>query len=65
MINILKKKIQNLTREFVHFVHRDQLIIHDENEFLAMSCGAFGPRFLAKVKRCKAGRQPGFFTRQV
>ncbi len=23
----------------------------DENEYLVMSCGAFNPRFLAKVKR--------------
>jgi hypothetical protein len=23
----------------------------DENEYLVMSCGAFNPRFLAKIKR--------------
>ena len=27
-----------------------------EDEDLAMSCGAFNPRFLAKIKRSKAGR---------
>ena len=27
---------------------------NDENEYQAMSCGAFNPRFLAKIKRSKA-----------
>ena len=57
MINILKKKIQLLSSESIQ---KDQLQINAENEFLALSCGAFSPKFLAKVKRCKAD-----ITRQV
>ena len=34
-------------------MHYEQLQMDDENEFLAMSCGAYNPRFLAKIKRCK------------
>ena len=30
---------------------------NDENEYQAMSCGAFNPRFLAMVKRSKAGEK--------
>lgn len=32
---------------------REQILVNDEYEFQAMSCGAFNPRFLAMVKRCK------------
>jgi hypothetical protein len=31
----------------------EQVRIDDENEYLAMSCGSFNPRFLAKIRRSK------------
>ena len=31
-----------------------QLPVNTEDEDLAMSCGAFNPRFLARIKRSKA-----------
>ena len=39
MINLLKNETQ---------------ILIDENECMVMNCGAFNPRFLAKIKRSKA-----------
>ena len=51
MINLLKKGIQILNEELAHY---EQLRVNAENECQAMSCGAFNPRFLAKVKRSKA-----------
>ena len=30
--------------------------IEDENEYLALSCGTFNPRFLAKIKRSLADK---------
>ena len=39
MINLLKNGTQ---------------ILIDENEYMVMNCGAFNPRFLAKIKRSKA-----------
>lgn len=52
MINILKKIVQKNIGEFSQC---EQLCIDRENEYLVMSCGAFNPRFLAKIKRSKAG----------
>lgn len=52
MINFLKKRMQKFKQKFSQY---EQLCISTENEYLAMSCGAFNPRFLAKIKRSKAG----------
>ena len=51
MINILTKGIQILSEEFAQY---QQLRINVENESHAMSCGAFNPRFIAKIRRSKA-----------
>ena len=51
MINLFKKGIQILNEELARI---EQLRVNAENEYLAMSCGAFNPRFLAKVKSSKA-----------
>ena len=51
MINLLKKIIQILNEELAQ---HEQLRVNAENEYQAMSCGAFNPRFLAKIKRSKA-----------
>jgi aspartate aminotransferase-like enzyme len=32
----------------------EQQFVNAEDEYLAMSCGAFNPRFLAMIKRTKA-----------
>ena len=50
MINLLKKGIQILNGELTQ---HQQLLVNAENEYQAMSCGAFSPRFLAKIKRSK------------
>ena len=31
----------------------EQLRVNTESEYLAMSCGSFNPRFLAKIKKSK------------
>ena len=49
MINLLKK----VTQIFNEFARYEQSRINAENEYLVMSCGAFNPRFLAKIKRSK------------
>lgn len=51
MINLFKKRVQMLNEELARY---EQLRVDAENEYLAMSCGAFNPRFLAKIKRSKA-----------
>ena len=51
MINLLKKGIQILNEQLAQ---NEQLRANAENEYQAMSCGAFNPRFLAKIKRSKA-----------
>ena len=51
MINLLKKVIQIVNEELAQY---EQLRVNAENEYLAMSCGAFNPRFLAEIKRSKA-----------
>lgn len=50
MINLLKKAIQMFNGELAQY---EKLHANAENEYLAMSCGAFNPRFLAKIKRSK------------
>ena len=51
MINLLKKAIQIVNEELAQY---EQLRVNAENEYQAMSCGAFNPRFLARIKRSKA-----------
>ena len=51
MIKLLKKGIQILNEELAQ---HEQLRVNAENEYQAMSCGAFNPRLLAKIKRSKA-----------
>ena len=51
MINLLKKGILKLNKELAQ---SEQLRVNAENENQAMCCGAFNPRFLAKIKRSKA-----------
>jgi hypothetical protein len=52
MINFLKKRVQKFNEKLSQC---EELRINTENEYLVMSCGAFNPRFLAKVKRSQAG----------
>ena len=52
MINFLRKSVQKFNEKFTQC---EQLCINTDNEYLVMSCGAFNPRFLAKIKRSKAG----------
>jgi hypothetical protein len=51
MINLLEKAIQIVNMKLARY---QQLRVNAENETLAMSCGAFNPRFLAKIKRSKS-----------
>ena len=51
MINLLQKALQKVNQELAQY---QQLRVNAENEYLAMSCGAFNPRFLAEIKRSKA-----------
>ena len=51
MINLLKKGMQILSKDFHQY---EQLCTNAENERHVINCGAFNPRFLAKVKRNKA-----------
>ena len=51
MINFIKKYIEKLFGEFPRY---EKLRVNAENETLAMSCGAFNPRFLAMIKKSKA-----------
>ena len=53
MINLLKKGIQILNGELAQY---EQIRVNTENEDQAMSCGAFNPRFLAKIKRSKTDK---------
>jgi hypothetical protein len=41
----------------VKFAQGEQLRINAENEYQAMCCGSFNPRFLAKIKKSKTIRQ--------
>ena len=51
MINLFNKGRQILNGELSPY---EQLPVNAENEYLAMCCGSFNPRFLAKIKRSKA-----------
>lgn len=51
MYNLLKQESTMLNDTLSQ---REQLLVNAEYEYQAMSCGAFNPRFLAMVKRCKA-----------
>jgi len=50
MFNLLKKGMQILSGKLVQY---EQLPVNPENEYQAMRCGAFDPRFLAKIRRLK------------
>jgi len=54
MTNLFEKAMQTLNETFVQ---QEQLFVNAEDEDLVMSCGAFNPRFLAKIKRSKAENQ--------
>jgi hypothetical protein len=51
MTNLFKKGIHILNGELSPY---EQLPVNAEKEYLAMCCGSFNPRFLAKIKRSKA-----------
>ena len=48
MIKLLVKAIQRLNLKLAQY---QQLCVDAENEALAMSCGAFNPQLLARIKR--------------
>ena len=48
MINSITKAMQILSEELTRY---EQLRVNAENEHQAMSCGAFSPQFLARIKR--------------
>jgi len=48
MIHLIKKGMQILSEKLTRY---EQLRVNAENEHQAMSCGAFSPRFLARIKR--------------
>jgi hypothetical protein len=50
MIDLLKNRIQRLNEDLAQ---QKQLRVKADNEYLAMHCGAFNPRFLALIKRSK------------
>ena len=50
MTNLFRKGMQILNGELTR---DEQLRVNAENERQAMSCGAFNPRFSAKIKRSK------------
>lgn len=48
MIDFIKKVMQKLIGEQSH---HERLLVNAEDEYLAMCCGSFNPRLLAKIKR--------------
>jgi len=54
MLSFLKERIKILIEKLVQY---EKLRVNAENEYQAMSCGSFNPRFLAKIKRSKADNQ--------
>ena len=50
MIDFLKKRMQILNEKLAQ---HEQLRVNTESEYLAMSCGSFNPKFLAKIKKSK------------
>lgn len=55
MIAFLKKRLQKLIEKLAQ---DESLRVNAENEYQAMSCGSFHPRFLAKIKRCASNNHP-------
>jgi hypothetical protein len=53
MVNFLKKRIKIFIEGLAQY---ERLRVNAENEYQAMSCGSFNPRFLAKIKRSKIYR---------
>lgn len=53
MLEYIKRKKQV---ENVDTLQQNVPRIEDENEYLALSCGTFNPRFLAKIKRSLADK---------
>jgi hypothetical protein len=51
MINLFNKGRMILNGELSPY---EQLRVNADNEYLAMCCVSFNPRFLAKIKRGKA-----------
>ena len=51
MIDFIQKRIEKLYGELSQY---EQLRVNAENEYQAMSCGAFNPRFLAMIKEVKS-----------
>jgi hypothetical protein len=41
---------------YVQYARYQQFRMNIENENMAMSCGTYNPRFLAKIKRSKPGK---------
>lgn len=54
MLEFIKKKKYLLGGELSQ---QEKSRINVENESLAMSCGSFNPRFLAKIKRSMADKK--------
>ena len=50
MINFIQECIEKLFGELSQY---EKLRVNAENEYQAMSCGAFNPRFLAMIKKSK------------
>ena len=53
MINLFKKLIQVLNGEHAQY---EQLRVSAENEYLAISCGTYNPKLLARIKNSKANQ---------
>lgn len=51
MMNFLNKIKQIFKQEPTPY---EQLHVNAENEYQAMSCGAFNPKFLARIRKSKA-----------
>ncbi len=56
MINLFNKAMQIVNEELTRY---ERFRTNAENEYQAMSCGAFSPRFLAMVKKRKAEYSKG------
>jgi hypothetical protein len=53
MISLLKSGMRRLNQALAHY---RQFGASAEDEDLAMNCGTFNPRFLAKIKRSKEAK---------
>ncbi len=54
MIHLLKSAKQIINALLAQY---EQFRINAENEYQAMSCGAFNPRFLAKIKKTRVNNK--------